>query len=96
MSLDLSKLDIPADTLRRLRYATFESIDEHGRTTFTHDPGISEGRLSSLSVDRGTGHISETMLRQEQAASSREAGSRAPEPAPQPRDAAGRFTSEES
>jgi hypothetical protein len=55
MSLDLSKLDIPANTLRRLRYATFESTDEHGRTTFKHDPGISEGRLSSLSVDRGTG-----------------------------------------
>jgi hypothetical protein len=91
MGLDLSKLDIPADTLRRLRYGTFESTDALGRTSFKHDPGIREGRISSVSVDRGHGHISETILRAEQAADATAPSE--PEPTAQPRDEAGRFAS---
>jgi hypothetical protein len=98
MPLDIDALlankNIPRDTKRRLLYGVIEQPDGEGKTKFVHDPGIREGRLSSLSVDRGRGHVSETLLRAEQADSgspNSEVESMRPGPA---RDALGRFSRE--
>jgi hypothetical protein len=39
---------IPPDTLRRLKYPLLEQETEEGTRTFTHDPGIVEGRRAEI------------------------------------------------
>jgi hypothetical protein len=76
----LDNPNIPADTKRRLRYATFEQIDEHGRIKHVHDPQIREGRISAVSTDRGKGVVSRDVTE-----------ASVPAPTTPARDASGRF-----
>lgn len=75
MPLDLDALaksgKVSKDTLRRLRYPMYEQTQPDGTVKFVHDPGVRRGQaalISSLRVDRGQGVVSETLLREEQAA----------------------------
>lgn len=37
--------EIPADTLRRLKFPVIAQENADGTTTYRHDPGIREGRI---------------------------------------------------
>lgn len=46
---------IPEDTLRRLKYPFFTTVNEDGTRTYQHDIGIiTDGRRGLMATDRGT------------------------------------------